>query len=432
MTGFVMTDPLSVTAGAAGLISLGIQVTQSLVNYYNSYRGQDSDIRGTTERLECLLDIFQDLEKTTADRKIQADERGLLKNIETSIKNCDSLVRELQEECEKFSNTSSNEIRAAIRTAGRRATYPFRQSTLQKIDEDIDEIRANLLPTLSVLQLKDNKRTHDEIAEIKSLLDLVRTYQVSSDLRDWLKAPDTTIDHEAACRKKHPGTGTWLTKSARFSRWLTEENSILWLNGFAGSGKSVLCSTAIQSVLRHRRSDPSIGITFFYFEFNDKSKQNDTDMLRALLLQLSGQLQDGHTDLTRLHSSYKNSSPPSRVLMKHLRRLAERFQHVYIILDALDESPRDRARDFVLDTLAEMREWGLQGLHFFITSRNEPDIHESLNLFPTQGVVMKNTEIDQDIANFISGRLDIDRRLRKWLPYRNKIQNTLAERAKGV
>lgn len=56
---------------------------------------------------------------------------------------------------------------------------------------------------------------------------------------------------------------------------------------------------------------------------------------------------------------------------------------MYIMLDALDESPRDRARDFVLETLEEMREWGAQGLHFFITGRNEPEIHKSLNLFLT-------------------------------------------------
>lgn len=58
-----------------------------------------------------------------------------------------------------------------LRIAGRRAIYSFRQSTLQKLDEDIDEIRANLLSALSVLQLKDNKRTHNEIAEIRILLD---------------------------------------------------------------------------------------------------------------------------------------------------------------------------------------------------------------------------------------------------------------------
>jgi ankyrin repeat domain-containing protein 50 len=35
-----MTDPLSVAAGVAGLISLGIQVTESLVKFYTSYKGQ--------------------------------------------------------------------------------------------------------------------------------------------------------------------------------------------------------------------------------------------------------------------------------------------------------------------------------------------------------------------------------------------------------
>ena len=47
----------------------------------------------------------------------------------------------------------------------------------------------------------------------------------------------------------------------------------MWLNGFAGSGKSVLCSTAIQFALRYRKSDPKVGIAFFYFTFNDESKQ---------------------------------------------------------------------------------------------------------------------------------------------------------------
>ncbi len=56
----------------------------------------------------------------------------------------------------------------------------------------------------------------------------------------------------------------------------------MWLNGFAGSGKSVLCSTAIQFALRHRRSDPNVGIAFFYFTFNDESKQDVSAMLRAL------------------------------------------------------------------------------------------------------------------------------------------------------
>ncbi len=393
-----MTDPISVAGTAVGVISLGIQVTQSLFNFYNSYRDQNAELNHTVTRLDRLLDTFQCLRKTVSDRRFQADELSMIENIEMSIKNCEELIQELQDECQKFDKTSTG-ITAAVKVAGRRATYPFRQSTLQKLDEDIGEIRANLSSTLDVLQLKDSKKIQDDVTDIKEHLNLIRTSQSSSNLHHWLHAPDAFIDHNAACVKKHPGTGKWLVNSEQFSHWLTEENSVLWLNGFAGSGKSVLCSIAIQSALQHRKSDPSIGIAFFYFTFNDSSKQDESAMLRALLLQLSCQLQDGHTDLTQLHDRYKTGIPPSSVLIDYLQRLIQRFREVYITLDALDESPPNASRGHVLDTLRKMRNWNAKCLHLFVTSRDESDIRNSLCLSPEYQVKMQNSELDKDINN---------------------------------
>lgn len=427
-----MSDPASIVGTAAGLISLGIQVTQSLVKFYNSYKSQHSTLIGMVERLEWLLDTFQYLEKTLLDRHVQTEEQNLIKTIDISIKKCDELIYELQEECQKFYSTSSNGLVATFRATKRQASYPFRQSTLEKLDEDIAEIRDNLSFALDVLQLKDNSRTQDSIAEVKVLLERVRTHQISSDLRDWLKAPDATVNHNAACAKKHSGTGMWLVKSPKFSRWLTDQSSILWLNGFAGSGKSVLCSTVIQFALRHRGSDARVGIAFFYFTFSDNSKQHESDMLRALLLQLSGQLQDGEADLTRLHRSYNDSIPPPQALIESLRRVIQRFHHVYIALDGLDESPLDGPREGVLETLNSIRTWRIQGLHLFLTSRNEPDIRDSLNLSIEQQVIMQNAGINQDIADSISARLDKDRRLQKWLPHCDKIQEALTNQANGM
>ena len=427
-----MADPLSIAGTAAGLISLGIQVTQKLVEFYTAYKSQDSALAGMIERLENLSSILQTLESTLSHRNAQKEEEGVIKRMEISIGECDELIHELDEECRKFHKTSSNGVAAAVRVAGRRATYPFRQSTLQRLDEAIGEIRNNLSFSLDVLQLKDNSRTQDSIAEVKDLLELVRGRQISSDLCDWLNAPDATVNHNTACAKRHPGTGLWLIKSPEFSKWLTEQNSILWLNGFAGSGKSVLCSTAIQSALRHRVSNGRIGIAFFYFTFNDDSKRDESGMLRALLLQLSGQLQDGEVDLTRLHRSYKTGIPPSLVLVEYLRRLIQRFHHVYIALDGLDECPPEGSREFVLDTLNAMRDWCIQGLHLFITSRDEPDIRNSLNIHTEQQIKMRNSGIDKDIADSISARLDTDRKLQQWVPHRDKIQESLTKRAKGV
>ena len=427
-----MPDPLTIAGGVVGAISLGIQVTQTLVNFYNSYKDQNSDLVHTVERLDDLLDVFQCLRKALSDRHFQTDERSLVQSIERSIKSCDEMIQELQDECHKFTQTSSKGIRAAVKTTGRRAIYPFRQSTLQKLDEDIGEIRANLSSALEVLQLKDNKRIQDDIYDMKALLDLVRSSQISSTLCGWLNAPDATINHNAACEKKHPGTGMWLVRSAQFSRWLTEENSVIWVNGFAGSGKSVLCSTAIQHTLRHRRSDSGIGIAFFYFTFNDNSKQDESAMLRALLLQLSSQVQGGHTDLTRLRDSYNAGIPPSPILLDHLRHLIQKFHDVYIVLDALDESPPNGPRKHLLDALETIRNWGVQSLHLFVTSRDESDIRESFDLSSVHQVGMRNNDIDKDISDFISGRLNTDRMLRKFLPYHTKIQESLAARAKGM
>ena len=426
-----MADPLSIGAGVAGLVSLGIQVTHSLLSFYASCKSQDSDLLHTTQKLGSLLDILQSLNDTLSTRKFSASELGLVQRIEKSIKNCEDVIHELEEECRKFNNTSKS-LKAVVKVARHRATYPFRRSTLQKLDEDIHEILNSLSLGLEVLQLKDNKETQDDIIEVKQLLNLVRTSQISSELLNWLKAPDVTINHNAACAKRHPGSGLWLVKSSTFEKWLQDDNSFLWLNGFAGCGKSVLCSTAILHAFRHRGSNPHIGIAFFYFTFNDKSKQDESAMLRALLLQLSTQLQGGQTDLTRLHESYKHGTPPSPVMLDYLRHLIKRFDHVYIFLDALDESPRSEGREAVLETLESVRHWSLQGLHLLVTSRDEQDIHDSLCPTPDQKITMRSAKVDEDINDFIKRRLKDDPKLHKWTPFRDKIQKALIERAKGV
>lgn len=120
-----MAVQLSIAGRVAGLISLGIQVTQSLIEFYTSYRHQDSELARTTENLESLLSILQPLKKMLSNRKFRVDEKSLIDSIETSIQNCSELIQELQSECQKFKKSASDGIKATVRVAGRRATYPF-------------------------------------------------------------------------------------------------------------------------------------------------------------------------------------------------------------------------------------------------------------------------------------------------------------------
>ena len=426
-------DPLSITGGVVGIVSLGIQVTQGLLKYYSAYKRQKSDIAHTTKKLERLLDILGFLDDKLAQQGSTFKEQALLEKAKESIQGCGECICDLQNEYDKFKDNSANDLHAAARTIARRLAYPFRQSTLQKLDEDVDEIVSHLS---LAMQLLDASKVQDDLEDTKTLLNLARASQISWAIRDWLRAPDATINYNDACKKRHASTGLWFVKGASFSAWLTKPNSFLWLYGFAGCGKSVLCSTAIQYAFRHRRSNPRIGLAFFFFSFNDNAKQDTSAMLRALILQLSGQLDDNHAVLSRLHDTYRNAMPPDQALMDCLHKLVQAFDDTYIILDALDETPLNTHRRDVLQTLVDLQGWSESCLHILVTSREEPDIRDVIRdeicVSQDEAIPLKNDFVDNDIAAFISSSLKTDRRLRRWELHHDLIGKTLTERAKGV
>jgi hypothetical protein len=60
------------------------------------------------------------------------------------------------------------------------------------------------------------------------------------------------------------------------------------------------------------------------------------------------------------------------------------------------------------------------------------DIRESFTHLSGMEVKMRNAGIQKDIADYISNQLAKDPRLKRWLPYRAKIEETLVKGAQGV
>jgi hypothetical protein len=92
----------------------------------------------------------------------------------------------------------------------------------------------------------------------------------------WLSPPDPFSNHDAAVDKRRRDTGQWLLESAQLVEWRESEDSFLWLYGFAGCGKTILASTAIENTRNHCQSRPDCAIAVFYFDFNDVAKQKST------------------------------------------------------------------------------------------------------------------------------------------------------------
>ena len=47
----------------------------------------------------------------------------------------------------------------------------------------------------------------------------------------WLNNTNPSLEHNAACQKHEPGTGSWLVSGKTFESWMRSDNSLLWING---------------------------------------------------------------------------------------------------------------------------------------------------------------------------------------------------------
>ncbi|KAJ7889167.1 hypothetical protein B0H14DRAFT_3712547 [Mycena olivaceomarginata] len=118
-------------------------------------------------------------------------------------------------------------------------------------------------------------------------------------LEKWLAPAKVAISQHDAAQKRHPNTGLWLFKRMEFIEWIYAPNSLLWLEGISGSGKTVLSSTIIDKL--RARAEP---LAFFYFDTNNSEQCTVTQLLRSQVSQLSDQGPSPDQILDALWSSY--------------------------------------------------------------------------------------------------------------------------------
>ncbi len=254
-------------------------------------------------------------------------------------------------------------------------------------------------------------------------------------LGKWLSAPDPSSNHNEACAKRQATTGDWFIQSSNFAKWKEDRNSLLWLHGIPGCGKTILCSTVIEDVLL--KSPPALkkAVAYFYFDFRNTECQHG-EMIRSLVSQLAAQCTNPPNPLESLYSSCGDGArqPKLSALRQTLQDLAQIFDDTFIIVDALDEC---KEREQLLDDIQEFVEWQLGGLHILVTSRREGDTKETLDplLNENQNIDIQSEVVDRDIRVYVREILQTAKGLSRW---RNKpqvqaeIEEALTENANGM
>ena len=123
-------------------------------------------------------------------------------------------------------------------------------------------------------------------------------------------------------------------------------------------------------------------IGFFYFDFKDQSKQDARGALSSLLTQFAAQ-SDAHCEsLSALYSAHNaGSHQPGEAELRECLSNMLSFRHrgpMFIILDAIDESPNSTGTPSPRGRVFEFVEWLLNfqcsNFSVCVTSRPESDI----------------------------------------------------------
>ncbi|KAI0151725.1 hypothetical protein GGR57DRAFT_171175 [Xylariaceae sp. FL1272] len=176
------------------------------------------------------------------------------------------------------------------------------------------------------------------------------------------------------------GTCTWINQDPNFNAWRHSpgrDPHLLWLSGDAATGKSVLASFIVNSLV-----EEGYQCSYFFFRFGDRFKRTISLLFRSLAFQLAqadSRLMERMANL--LDEALELETADYRVIwdriFKSLIFETDDASPVYWVIDGLDESEDPRALvKLLLDIPASVP------IRVFLTSRRTSEITSAFGRTP--------------------------------------------------
>ena len=430
---------MEAASGVAGLLSLGIAVCQSLLDYYQSWKKAEENVANTCASIEELSKTLKLLAVAMDSKEFNGDiVDRILNSIESSTESLCNLERKLNKvRVVALQNGWKEKAKAQFR----RTLYPFKESTLAKLRELSSEARDNLSLALNVLQIDASAvslRKLDvlvqQTANVSTNVDFIKQQftsmsanvidivgstretarrieglalnESSKDIRAWLSGHyDPTQKQDETWRERHPDTGQWFLQSHMFRAWLEgpprETQRVLNLIGKSGAGKTSLVSSAIKAAQTMERNNPRIAVAYFYCSFDEVASQDPVNMVGSFLSQVSTicpKILEG------LDVSFARKQRPAiKELEQHLtNQTANSSLKTLLFVDAVNECKKIEP---MINTLLRLAQSGSDIRILFTSTEEDPLVTELTGLKPPKATSLRMSALSADIDLFIDAKL---------------------------
>jgi hypothetical protein len=229
-----MIDPLSLSSGIAGLLSLAVEITKISYEYISGIKEAPKSVRAIIIEVTSLENILRDLRNKIV---LNPEIAEVLQSLQLD----DSTRVHVLQQCEVDLRSLLAELQAqktsGIHSGLARLKWPFKEPEIQKKLERLQWLQSQLTTLTTHGTLVTSALTYKEVKDWRSE-DLARK------ILEWLSPLDFNAKQHDMLSRRHPGTVQWILDSPVFKEWLDSDIDIpqrrtLWCAGPPGAGKTV-------------------------------------------------------------------------------------------------------------------------------------------------------------------------------------------------
>lgn len=403
-----MADPLSIAASIAGVISLADIVFIRTRKYLSSAKNADKEVKDLSQEVLLFSGALHSLSRLAQALDADGLKDQHIDNLRMHhIAACHATLDEVAKKLKKFEDNGTKRT-LVWPIVSDRTKELFVEISRHKQNIDLALTADSLGTLLQVLSKTEEVQVNTEklLDEAKKTREIItRIHQDSGRkaILDYFLLYNPQQNYEMSLSLRHPRTGLWLTRRPEFQTWLHHPDSALWLSGIPGAGKTVLAGTIIEEALK--KSSEDIAVAFFFCDYKNTETKTSVNVLSALASQLAIQKEEAYGYIDRYYQELHpgrglERRPTVFDLQRILKDMIKLFDHVYLIVDGLDECGDNT--DSVIDGILDVVECS-DNTSTALLSRDEYNIRDRLEGDFTGIEIAAHTE---DVTEYVTSEIE--------------------------
>ena len=174
-----------------------------------------------------------------------------------------------------------------------------------------------------------------------------------------------------------------------------------------------------------------MGLAYFYFDTNDRTKQTIKGLLSHLVFALAARSKDYFINQRFYEMHGRLYNPTWDELLGLLKELLNSFKQNYVVIDALDEC--DEYEQLFTKVIMIIHGWQLSNVHLLMTSRREQHILVNMQECATIEICLSEELVGSDIISYIHATIEADSQFKMWgHKVKEEVKEALISGANGM